>query len=90
MTMSGEMVDAVRASRRGRAAHRGSAARRPPALGQVRFFAGDLGWIRSRAGRHAVLEQIASANWLATARHAARAMPQARGCWSTSAAPPPT
>ncbi len=74
VTMTGEMVDAfadredgVRriASELARSIRTASIAPDP-----VRFFAGDAGWLRSDAvGQN--WEAIASANWLATARHAA-------------------
>jgi probable H4MPT-linked C1 transfer pathway protein len=75
VTMTGEMVDLF--------AHREDGVRRiaaelaralvassPAAHDPVHFFAGDAGWCRSAdvADRW---EAIASANWLATARHAA-------------------
>jgi probable H4MPT-linked C1 transfer pathway protein len=67
LTMTGEMVDLF--------AHREEGVQRIAALvaasiGDVRFFAGDAGWCGSaEVARH--WEHIASANWLATARHAA-------------------
>ncbi|QTN21230.1 H4MPT-linked C1 transfer pathway protein [Rhizobacter sp. AJA081-3] len=75
VTMTGEMVDLF--------AHREDGVQRIAGLlaGHLptpRFFAGDGGWFgAAQAGTQ--WEQIASANWLATARHAARAMPQAEG-----------
>lgn len=68
VTMSGEMVDAF--------AHREDGVQRianrlaQTLRGPVRLYAGDLGWIApADATRH--WAQIASANWLATAQHAA-------------------
>jgi (4-(4-[2-(gamma-L-glutamylamino)ethyl]phenoxymethyl)furan-2-yl)methanamine synthase len=67
VTMTGEMVDLFE--------HREDGVRRlaawlASALPAPRFFAGDAGWCEaSDAG--ALWEHIASANWLATARHAA-------------------
>ncbi len=75
VTMTGEMVDLF--------AHREDGVQRIAGLlaGHLpapRFFAGDGGWFgATQAGTQ--WEQIASANWLATARHAAQAMPQAEG-----------
>ncbi len=75
VTMTGEMVDLF--------AHREDGVQRIAALlaGHLpapRFFAGDGGWFgAAQAGVQ--WEQIASANWLATARHAARALPQHEG-----------
>jgi probable H4MPT-linked C1 transfer pathway protein len=75
VTMTGEMVDLF--------AHREDGVQRIAALlderlPAPRFFAGDGGWFgAAQAG--AQWEQIASANWLATARHAARALPQQEG-----------
>jgi (4-(4-[2-(gamma-L-glutamylamino)ethyl]phenoxymethyl)furan-2-yl)methanamine synthase len=75
VTMTGEMVDLF--------AHREDGVQRIAELldGQLpapRFFAGDGGWFgAAQAGTQ--WEQIASANWLATARHAARALPHAEG-----------
>lgn len=73
VTMTGEMVDLF--------AHREDGVRRIAAhLAQALapaapdFFAGDAGWCgAAMAAAH--WEAIASANWLATARHAARARP---------------
>lgn len=68
VTMSGEMVDAF--------AHREDGVQRiadrlaQGLCGPVRLYGGDLGWIApADAARH--WSQIASANWLATAQHAA-------------------
>jgi len=67
VTMTGEMVDLF--------AHRQDGVQRiatllDRALPAPRFFAGDAGWHDAcGAGRH--WEHVASANWLATARHAA-------------------
>jgi probable H4MPT-linked C1 transfer pathway protein len=71
VTMTGEMVDLFE--------HREAGVQRIaallcdawPAPSTVQFFAGDKGWCgRDRVGR--LWEHIASANWLATAQHAAR------------------
>ena len=68
LTMTGEMVDLF--------AHREEGVQRIAALvaqrlGAVQCYAGDDGWVDVvDAGRQ--WAQIASANWLATARHAAR------------------
>ena len=85
--MTGEMVDLFE--------HREDGVQRiaallDAALPSPRFFAGDARWRTAReAGAH--WEQIASANWLATARHASAGHAGSRkACWSTSAAPPPT
>ncbi|MEF7612958.1 hydantoinase/oxoprolinase family protein [Aquincola sp. MAHUQ-54] len=68
LTMTGEMVDLFAHREEGVQRIAALAARR---LGQVRCFAGDGGWIDvHEAGAH--WAQIASANWLATARHAAQ------------------
>ena len=77
VTMTGEMVDLF-ANRedgvRGIAAELARSLAGPEALaagGAVHFFAGDAGWCGS-ADVPAQWEAIASANWLATARHAAQ------------------
>jgi len=77
VTMTGEMVDLF-ANRedgvRGIAAELARSLAGPEALaagGAVHFFAGDAGWCRS-ADVPTQWEAIASANWLATARHAAQ------------------
>jgi probable H4MPT-linked C1 transfer pathway protein len=70
VTMTGEMVDLF--------AHREDGVRRITAHlaqrlapGALHFFAGDAGWCNAeQAG--SLWDAIASANWLATARHAAR------------------
>lgn len=70
LTMTGEMVDLFE--------HREQGVQRIAALmaqrlGAVRCHAGDAGWVDApQAGAH--WAQIASANWLATARHAAQAV----------------
>lgn len=75
VTMTGEMVDLF--------AHREDGVRRiaallATALPGPRFFAGDAAWPAAHeAAAH--WEHIASANWLATAQHAARALPQREG-----------
>jgi (4-(4-[2-(gamma-L-glutamylamino)ethyl]phenoxymethyl)furan-2-yl)methanamine synthase len=70
VTMTGEMVDLF--------AHREDGVRRiaamlHDALPAPRFYAGDAGWCDA-AGAGAAWAQIASANWLATTRHAARVL----------------
>ena len=68
VTMSGEMVDAFEHREDGVQRIANRLAR--TLSGPVRLYAGDLGWIApADAARH--WEQIASANWLATAQHAA-------------------
>ncbi len=76
VTMTGEMVDLFE--------HREDGVRRLAALlsaalaevpSAVHFFAGNAGWCTGgAAARH--WEQIGSANWLATARHVALALPE--------------
>lgn len=75
VTMTGEMVDLF--------AHREDGVRRIAALldgtlPSPRFFAGDAAWPTAREAG-ALWERIASANWLATAQHAAQALPQREG-----------
>ena len=77
VTMTGEMVDLF-ANRedgvRGIAAELARSLAGPEVLaagGAVHFFAGDAGWCGS-ADLAAHWEAVASANWLATARHAAQ------------------
>ncbi len=75
VTMTGEMVDLFEHREHG---VQRLAALLAGALRAPRFFAGDAGWCdAAQAGRHWL--QIASANWLATARHVARALPQSAG-----------
>ncbi|MFT3666130.1 hydantoinase/oxoprolinase family protein [Piscinibacter sp.] len=70
VTMTGEMVDLFEHREQGVAR---IAARLAEALPAPRFFAG-TGWPAAHeAAAH--WQRIASANWLATARHAARALP---------------
>ncbi|MBX3605275.1 MAG: H4MPT-linked C1 transfer pathway protein [Piscinibacter sp.] len=75
VTMTGEMVDLF--------AHREDGVRRIAALmaravPAPRFFAGDAGWCGAdTAATH--WPHIASANWLAAARHCARALPDMAG-----------
>jgi (4-(4-[2-(gamma-L-glutamylamino)ethyl]phenoxymethyl)furan-2-yl)methanamine synthase len=75
VTMTGEMVDHF--------AHREDGVQRIAALAATalpspRFFAGDDGWCSAeQAATH--WPAIASANWLATARHVALARPEAAG-----------
>ncbi len=73
VTMTGEMVDLFEHREEGvqRIASLLNANLSSPAQSPVRFFAGDAGWC-SAEHVAAAWEQIASANWLATAQHAAR------------------
>ncbi|HYP85346.1 hydantoinase/oxoprolinase family protein [Variovorax sp.] len=71
ITMTGEMVDLFADRERGVLAIADAFAR---ALeGPLRFFAGDAGWLRDTE-LPAHWREVASANWLATARHAARVL----------------
>lgn len=75
VTMTGEMVDHFQ--------HREHGVRRIAALlaerfPRARFFAGDAGWCRADDAA-AVWPQIASANWLACARHCAQVLPRDSG-----------
>jgi (4-(4-[2-(gamma-L-glutamylamino)ethyl]phenoxymethyl)furan-2-yl)methanamine synthase len=70
VTMTGEMVDLFLHREEGVAR---IAAALAAALPQPRFFAGDAGWCDAHAAR-AHWQQVASANWLATAQHMARAL----------------
>ena len=75
VTMTGEMVD--------RFAHREEGVQRiaqqlAAALHAPQFFAGDAGWCEASATA-ALWPQIASANWLASARHTAAALPGESG-----------
>lgn len=75
VTMTGEMVDLFEHREHGVQRIAALLAR---ALHAPLFFAGDEGWCEAAdAGRRWM--QIASANWLATARHVARALPHASG-----------
>ena len=77
LTMTGEMTDLFE--------HREDGVRRiaaalartlaPGPSDTLRFYAGDAGWCAA-ADAAAHWPQIASANWLATATHAARCMPE--------------
>lgn len=70
LTMTGEMVDLFEHREQGVQRIAEQVARR---LGAVRCYAGEAGWVHVQdAG--AQWAQIASANWLATASHAARAV----------------
>lgn len=75
VTMTGEMVDLF--------AHREDGVQRiaallDDALPAPRFFAGDAAWPAAREAG-ALWDRIASANWLATAQHAAQALPRLEG-----------
>lgn len=75
VTMTGEMVDLFADREDGVQRIAAHVALRLPA---PRFFAGDASWRRAdEAG--AYWAQVASANWLATARHAASAYPDQAG-----------
>jgi probable H4MPT-linked C1 transfer pathway protein len=76
VTMTGEMVDLFPDREAGvQAIAAALAATLPGGPGTLQFFAGDAGWCAAaQAGW--LWESIASANWLATARHAALVMPQ--------------
>lgn len=75
LTMTGEMVDHFAQREDGVARIAALAA---AVLPQLRCFAGDAGWVAAEdAAPH--WHTIASANWLATARHAAQALPAAEG-----------
>lgn len=75
VTMTGEMVDLFEHREQGVAR---IAAHLANALPSPRFFAGDVAWPRAHeAAAH--WQHIASANWLATARHAAQSLPGAEG-----------
>lgn len=75
VTMTGEMVDLFEHREQGVAR---IAARLAETLPAPRFFAGDAAWATA-AEAGALWERIASANWLATARHTARALPADEG-----------
>lgn len=70
LTMTGEMVDLFEHREQGVQRIAALAAQR---LGAVQCYAGEHGWVDvPKAGEH--WAQIASANWLATAQHAAQAV----------------
>lgn len=75
VTMTGEMVDLFEHREQGVAR---IAARLAAALPTPRFFAGDAAWATA-GDAGARWERIASANWLATACHAARTLPEREG-----------
>jgi (4-(4-[2-(gamma-L-glutamylamino)ethyl]phenoxymethyl)furan-2-yl)methanamine synthase len=73
VTMTGEMVDLFKSREDGVRRIAALVAERLPALHPVRFFAGSAGWCSSGdVARHWL--DIASANWLATAQHAAHCL----------------
>lgn len=77
VTMTGEMVDLFADREDGvrRIAQQLSLSLRPMDATALQFFAGDAGWPRlDEVARH--WEHVASANWLATARHAALSFEQ--------------
>lgn len=75
VTMTGEMVDLFEHREAG---VQRIAAHLAAALPSPRFFAGDAAWpVANEAAAH--WEHIASANWLATARHASMALPAREG-----------
>jgi (4-(4-[2-(gamma-L-glutamylamino)ethyl]phenoxymethyl)furan-2-yl)methanamine synthase len=71
VTMTGEMVDLFEHRQDGVQRIAALLCEALPAVSTVRFFAGHAGWC-SRDGVAELWEHIASANWLATAQHAAR------------------
>lgn len=75
VTMTGEMVDLFEHREAG---VQRIAAHLAGALPSPRFFAGDAGWPGADEAA-ARWDHIASANWLATARHVALAMPSREG-----------
>lgn len=76
VTMTGEMVDLFDSRAAGVVA---IVERMTAALpGELRLYAGRSGWVAPAAARSNA-DDIASANWLATAQHAARALPQHEG-----------
>ena len=77
VTMTGEMVDRFKNRRDGvqRIVGRLAAALQAPS-----FFAGDAGWCEA-PDTAALWPQIASANWLASARHVAAALQGESGLW---------
>jgi probable H4MPT-linked C1 transfer pathway protein len=76
VTMTGEMVDLFADREAGvRGIADALAASLPGPASALQFFAGDAGWCTAAdVGQH--WAHIASANWLATARHAALVFPQ--------------
>lgn len=75
VTMTGEMVDLFEHREAGVAS---LASHLDGALPSPRFFAGEAAWPGADQAA-ARWEQVASANWLATARHVAQAMPAREG-----------
>lgn len=75
VTMTGEMVDLFEHREQGVAR---IAAHLASALPSPRFFAGDAAWPDAKEAA-ARWQHIASANWLATARHATQALPGVEG-----------
>ncbi|HEX3142125.1 MAG TPA: hydantoinase/oxoprolinase family protein [Rhizobacter sp.] len=71
VTMTGEMVDLFEHREEGVQRIAALLAAGLPSPSPIQFFAGDAGWC-SPERVASVWEQIASANWLATAQHAAR------------------
>jgi probable H4MPT-linked C1 transfer pathway protein len=77
VTMTGEMTDLFEDRRDGALHIAGLLAAALPA---PRFYAGDAGWCSAEA-LPALWPQVASANWLAAARHAARVLAGHSGVW---------
>jgi len=76
VTMTGEMVDLFPDREDGvRSIAAALAAALPVPPGALHFFAGDAGWCAAADVAQA-WASVASANWLATARHAALTLPQ--------------
>jgi (4-(4-[2-(gamma-L-glutamylamino)ethyl]phenoxymethyl)furan-2-yl)methanamine synthase len=73
VTMTGEMVDLFEHREEGVQRIAALLSDRLSATSPLRFFAGDAGWC-SPNHVATLWEQIASANWLATAQHAARVL----------------
>jgi (4-(4-[2-(gamma-L-glutamylamino)ethyl]phenoxymethyl)furan-2-yl)methanamine synthase len=71
VTMTGEMVDLFEHREEGVQRIAALLCEALPSSATVRFFAGDAGWCRQDRVS-GLWEHIASANWLATAQHAAR------------------
>ncbi|MBT2332643.1 H4MPT-linked C1 transfer pathway protein [Variovorax paradoxus] len=77
VTMTGEMVDLFPDREAGvRGIASALAASLPVQPDALHFFAGDAGWCATAADVARHWEHIASANWLATARHAALVFPE--------------
>jgi (4-(4-[2-(gamma-L-glutamylamino)ethyl]phenoxymethyl)furan-2-yl)methanamine synthase len=77
VTMTGEMADLFDDRRDGALRIAGVLTAALPA---PRFYAGDAGWCNADALR-TLWPQVASANWLAAARHVARVLGERSGVW---------